>query len=78
MIYPLDSKFDNICKPVKEGKEFYCYSYIENSNNNFPLDFSLTTSNQYEEPDIYYSNTKDFSNSAKVINYFENTIHDTM
>ena len=56
LIYPLDSNIGNICLPEKdknEGDNYYCYALLSNNYNDFNLRFSVSTSNQKDNYNIY-------------------------
>ena len=56
LIYPLDSNMGNMCKPKydNETSKFYCYFFLENKNNIFSLNYSISIANTNQKSNIYY------------------------
>ena len=48
IIYPLDSNIGNFCAPKKEENKYYCYCLLKNNYNEFSLNYSISTSNNYD------------------------------
>ena len=60
LVYPLDSNFENNCKPIKQSNidKYYCLFLLKNDYNLFSQKFSFYTANQYENYYIIYKTIK--------------------
>ena len=83
LYYPVDSKFGNLCSPIKENNKYYCNLILKNDYNELSSNFSIAEANQIENSTIKVftvyknntNNTNDYGNPS-VFKYIYETNDD--